>query len=291
MAIDTENEMKKEEGKTKKEKVVKRDKSVFEILSTKDVSEHTRVLKVNGKSYSYLSWTHAMKIVLIAFPDMQYEVTRDPYTNLPYFEGEETGLMCFTKVTINKITREMWLPVLNGANKPMKSKSYTYKVKKYNPDRNAEIKYIDKKVEAADMFAVNTTIMRCLVKNLAMFGLGINIYSGEDLPLNESDFLTEEEKEKERLEEEKEKLDRFTAAAKERVEKYFEDPEDQKAIEGFEGAKKWATENNIKEVLEQISIYEKALKDVEDDDEAVQEKFNNVVGEEVIEPEGKIDFD
>jgi hypothetical protein len=64
----------------------------------------------------------------------------------------------------------MWLPVLNGANKPMKSKSYTYKVKKYNRDRNAKIEYIDKKVEAADMFAVNTTIMRCLVKNLAMFG-------------------------------------------------------------------------------------------------------------------------
>jgi hypothetical protein len=62
------------------------------------------VLKVNGKNYSYLSWTDAMKIVLIAFPDMQYEVTRDPYTNLPYFEGEEIGLMCFTKVTINKIT-------------------------------------------------------------------------------------------------------------------------------------------------------------------------------------------
>jgi hypothetical protein len=50
------------------------------------------VLKVNGKNYSYLSWADAMKIVLIEFPDMQYEVTRDPYTNLPYFEGEETGL-------------------------------------------------------------------------------------------------------------------------------------------------------------------------------------------------------
>jgi hypothetical protein len=47
--------------------------------------------------------------------------------------------------------------------------------------------------------------------------------------------------------------------AKERVEKYFEDPEDELAIKGFEGAKKWATENNIKEVLEQISIYEKDL--------------------------------
>jgi hypothetical protein len=36
--------------------------------------------------------------------------------------------------------------------------------------------------------------MRCLTKNLAMFGAGINIYSGEDLPLSESDFLSEEEK-------------------------------------------------------------------------------------------------
>jgi hypothetical protein len=32
------------------------------------------------------------------------------------------------------------------------------------------------------MFDINKTIMRCLVKNLAMFGLGIYIYSGEDLP-------------------------------------------------------------------------------------------------------------
>jgi hypothetical protein len=57
---------------------------------------------------------------------------------------------------------------------------------------------------------------------------------------------------------EREKLDRIIKVAKERVEKYFEDPEDELAIKGFEGAKKWATENNIKEVLEQISIYEKA---------------------------------
>jgi hypothetical protein len=51
MAIDTENEMKKEEGKTKKEKVVKRDKSVFEILSTTDFSKKTSELKVGGKNF------------------------------------------------------------------------------------------------------------------------------------------------------------------------------------------------------------------------------------------------
>ena len=40
----------------------------------------------------------------------------------------------------------------------------------------------ERTVEAASMFDVNKTIMRCLVKNLAMFGLGLYIYAGEDLP-------------------------------------------------------------------------------------------------------------
>jgi hypothetical protein len=47
---------------------------------------------------------------------------------------------------------------------------------------------------------------------------------GEDLPLNESDFLTEEEKVLAEKNKEKEKLDRIIKVAKERVEKYFEDP-------------------------------------------------------------------
>ena len=34
------------------------------------------------------------------------------------------------------------------------------------------------------MFDINKTLMRCLVKNLAMFGLGLYIYAGEDLPEN-----------------------------------------------------------------------------------------------------------
>ena len=35
------------------------------------------------------------------------------------------------------------------------------------------------------MFEINKTIMRCLTKNLAMFGLGLYIYAGEDLPEDE----------------------------------------------------------------------------------------------------------
>ena len=37
------------------------------------------------------------------------------------------------------------------------------------------------------MFDINKTIMRCLVKNLSMFGLGLYIYAGEDIPESEKE--------------------------------------------------------------------------------------------------------
>jgi hypothetical protein len=96
--------------------------------------------------------------------------------------------MVFTEVTIDGLTREMWLPVMDGANKAMKDQEYTYKVKKYAFNQVTRKKewtgeYEDKVVEQATMFDINKTIMRCLTKNLAMFGLGIYIYAGEDLPI------------------------------------------------------------------------------------------------------------
>ena len=37
------------------------------------------------------------------------------------------------------------------------------------------------------MFDINKTLMRCLVKNLAMFGLGLYIFQGDDLPEKSAD--------------------------------------------------------------------------------------------------------
>jgi DNA-directed RNA polymerase subunit RPC12/RpoP len=53
----------------------------------------------------------------------------------------------------------------------MKLNAYTYTTK-----------YGEKTVDAISMFDINKAVMRCLVKNLAMFGLGLYIYAGEDLP-------------------------------------------------------------------------------------------------------------
>lgn len=99
---------------------------------------------------------------------------------LPYVFDENIGYMVFTDVTINDLTHTMWLPIMDSANKTIKSTSYTY---------NTKFKK-DILVEAATMFDVNKTIMRCLVKNLAMFGLGLYIYSGEDLPEIETEKIS-----------------------------------------------------------------------------------------------------
>ena len=82
--------------------------------------------------------------------------------------------MCYTSVTIEGITHTMWLPVLDSNNRAMKSEPYTVKTK-----------FSEIVVAPATMFDINKTIMRCLVKNLAMFGLGLYIYAGEDLPESE----------------------------------------------------------------------------------------------------------
>lgn len=141
--------------------------SVFEKLSAINVND--KVEKKNG--LTYLSWAWAWGEVKKAFPNATYNVLSDPQTSKPYFYDESLGYMVMTSVTINGETLEMWLPVMDGANKSMMNKPYKYSTR-----------YGDKTVEAATMFDINKTIMRCLTKNLAMFGLGHYIYAGEDIP-------------------------------------------------------------------------------------------------------------
>lgn len=134
-----------------------------------NVNEHTE--KKNG--LTYLSWAWAWTEILKTNPEAFYEIQM--FDNKPYIYDDNLGYMVFTSVTIGDQTKYMQLPVMDGANKAQKNVAYTYKTK-FNGD---------KRVEAATMFDINTAIMRCLTKNLALFGLGLYIYAGEDLPFSE----------------------------------------------------------------------------------------------------------
>jgi len=145
----------------------KTEKSVFETLSAINVND-----KVEQKNkLTYLSWAWAWAEVKKNYPSATYKVVKDEATNMPFVFDPSMGYMCSTEVTIKGETLEMWLPVMDGANKAMKLEAYEY-----------DTRYGKKTCQSATMFDINKTIMRCLVKNLAMFGLGHYIYAGEDIP-------------------------------------------------------------------------------------------------------------
>ena len=146
-------------------------KNTFEILYAVDVSDHKEDKpNKNGKALSYLSWTWAWAEIKKRYPEASYEILRFE-KGLPYVFDPETGYMVFTRVTIEGITHEMWLPVMDANNCAMKAVPY-----------EVQTKYSKFTVKSATMFDINKAIMRCLTKNLAMFGLGLYIYAGEDLP-------------------------------------------------------------------------------------------------------------
>ena len=116
-----------------------------------NVNEHT---DRKGK-FTYLSWAWAV--------DQLLQV--DPMATWDYQAPMQFGdtLMVFCSVTAFGKTMTAQLPVLNPQNKAIA-----------NPDA----------------FAVNTAMQRCLAKAIALHGIGLYIYAGEDIPEEEAVDLT-----------------------------------------------------------------------------------------------------
>ena len=160
----------------------------FVELYSKDVNKYTE--KKNG--LTYLSWAYAWAEFKKVYPDATYTIAKDENGRC-YFGDEDIGYMVYTSVTAGGLTYEMWLPVMDGANKAMKLNAYTYTVAVYEWDavnrKKVKTGEVEKTCEAISMFDINKAVMRCLVKNLAMFGLGLYIYAGEDLPEDITEYI------------------------------------------------------------------------------------------------------
>ena len=120
----------------------------IEMLLKKKVNDH--VEKKNG--LSYLSWAWAWAEALKADPKASYKI--EMFNCKCYMEINGTA-MVFVTVTMFDKPMTCQLPVMDYRNKAI-----------LNPDA----------------FAVNTAIMRCMTKALALHGLGLYLYSGEDVP-------------------------------------------------------------------------------------------------------------
>ena len=154
-------------------------KEIFESLYQINVNNKTE--KKNG--LTYLSWAWAWAEFVKVCPDAHYDIKM--FDGKPYLYDDKLGYMVFTSITVGDDTKDMWLPVMDGANKAMKDHPYKYLAKQWvydEKERKNVQKMVEKTCEPASMFDINKTIMRCLTKNIGMFGLGLYIYAGEDLP-------------------------------------------------------------------------------------------------------------
>ena len=136
--------------------------STFEALNKVDASEYT---KKKGR-FSYLSWCFAVRELLKVCPTATWEVHTflgTDGTKQPYMKN---GTGAYVQVTVNveDVLRTQIHPVLDNRNNTIK-----------NPNA----------------FEVNTSIQRCLAKAIALHGLGLYIFAGEDLP--EADALTKDQ--------------------------------------------------------------------------------------------------
>lgn len=129
-----------------------------------NVNDHTE--KKNG--LTYLSWAWAWQEALKADPTATFDVQL--FDGKPYMEVNGTAMVWVT-VTMFNNPRTCMLPVMDSYNKPITIEGVTT-VNKYGKEVTTKI----------DSFNVNTSIMRCMTKALALHGLGAYIYAGEDTP-------------------------------------------------------------------------------------------------------------
>lgn len=138
---------------------------------------------------SYLTWSEAWKAFKEVYPSATFRVITNPDTKMPYFVDPQIGIMVFVEVTADDLTQQCFLPVLNSSMKPMRLEAYNYTV--YDKQNKRQI---EKTCEAANMFDINKTIMRTLVKCLSLFGLALKLYQGDDLPCDNQDDAADQKK-------------------------------------------------------------------------------------------------
>jgi|TARA_R100000149_G_C5870847_1_gene134859 hypothetical protein len=134
-----------------------------------DAITHTRNRKnEKGEWYEeqyqlhYYNWSKCWRELMNRYPDASYTFCtferEGKLYDCMYYADSSASVHC--QVTINGVTREMWLAVMDYNNKAVKNPS------------------------AVD---VSNAKMRCLVKTIAMFGLGLDIYEGRYDPEKQSD--------------------------------------------------------------------------------------------------------
>mgnify|MGYP003645286126 FL=1 len=153
--------------------------NVFKTLSAVDVNSKT---EKKGK-FTYLSWSFAWAELKKVSPTATSKVYHDENTNMPYF-ASKAGVIVKVGITIDGLEHISYLPIMDF--------------------RNASIPS-----DIINMMDVNKAIQRCTVKAIALHGLGLYIYAGEDLPEEQKPIISESQYDATLLSKNKKHVDYF----------------------------------------------------------------------------------
>ena len=139
---------------------------IYKRLVSIPLDNYSDTIKETG--IKYISWSVALQVLKSEFPDSFFHVTY--FNGLPYLETP-LGFMVEVTLTVCGHSQAVILPVMDGSFNAKKSEPYSivYKPTKAYPQGRTKV------VEAADMRAINDTIMRALAKAIAIFGFGITM--------------------------------------------------------------------------------------------------------------------
>jgi len=136
--------------------------TVWKTLSSIDVNNKTE----KKGNLTYLSWAWAWGELMDHYPQATYTFTKWEYPDGTHYVTKDVliygdgtcSVECELK--IDDLVRKMWLPVMD---------------------------YRNNAIENPTARQISDTKMRCLVKCMAMLGLGHYIYAGEDIPQESND--------------------------------------------------------------------------------------------------------
>lgn len=169
--FDEKNEQRRQFDEKHEKKERTSFKSIFKRLSSINLEDVNGKSLVDKKQYiskksgkkitlNYLSWANCLNILCNEYEDIRWqylECKQDDGSTSPLFslKPANKGYFVKTRLIIEGHIREMHLAIFNNENLS---------------------------VLQPDSMQINKSILRCLVKNASLFGLGLYLYAGEDLP-------------------------------------------------------------------------------------------------------------
>lgn len=159
--------------------------TLFEQLFSRNVNDRVETKEVGPRKtkLSYLSWAWAWAEIKKVDPNAtsiihEFPLEGNEHIMVPYLKTPN-GYFVKVSVTVQGQTETEWLPVMDENNNALGTLAMVWSKEKNEYGKSFKVQ---EQLPEPTAMEINKAHKRCLVKAIALHGLGLYIFSGEDLP-------------------------------------------------------------------------------------------------------------